>query len=234
MIDQHALRRVVSEYVRTTIGTYSIGEMLYRLTDHAVDVLGCAGAGVSIGDPDGRLRFVAATDEHVARVEEDQAVTQQGPCPEAFTFGKLVAVGDLFHAAGRWPDYAPPAIDHGCQAVLGVPMTIEDAPIGAINLYQTTSHDWSEEELDTGQLLADMGSGYIANLRELASTRQLAQQLQQALDSRLVIEQAKGVLAGHHDIDPNQAFERLRRHARHHQRKAHDVARDIVDGRLDL
>ena len=234
MIDHSALRRAVSEYVTTIVGTYGIGEMLYRLTDHAVEALGIAGAGVSVGDAEGRLRFVAATDEDVSRVEADQIDTQQGPCHEAFASGKLVAVTDLATTADRWPDYAPAAIRHGCQAVLGVPMQLEDLPIGAINLYQHAPHEWSDEELETASLFADMAAGYVANLRELANTRQLAQQLQQALDSRIIIEQAKGALARQHRIDLNQAFERLRRHARSRQRKVHDVARDIVDGRLEL
>lgn len=233
MIDHAALRRAMTEYVRTSLGTYSVGEMLYRLTDQAVEVLGCDGGGVSVGEEE-LLRFVTATDGMIARIEEDQITAEQGPCHSAFQEGKQVAVVDITEQADRWPAYCRTAIGHGCRSVLGVPMAVEDTMIGALNLYRHEPHEWDDEERAVAQLLADMASGYIGNLRALSDSRRLTEQRQRALDSRVIIEQAKGIVATRHDIAMQRAFELLRRHARSQQRHLHEVAREVVEDRLRL
>ena len=234
MVDDHALRRALTQYVRTTLGTYSIGETLYRLTDLVVEVIGCDGAGVSVGDAEGRLRFVTATDAFVVPAEEAQVRTQDGPCYEAFTTAKVVTAEDLAAEGDRWPKYSDTALASGSRAVMGVPMGVEDASIGAVNLYHRRPHIWTDQELEAAGLLSDMAAGYIANLRTLEGSQRLSVQLQQALDSRVVIEQAKGIIAARHELDVATAFQRLRRMARDRQCRIHDVARDVVDQRLEL
>lgn len=233
MVDRDALQHTLLEYVRTTVGAYSIGQMLYRITDQAVEVLGCHGAGVSLGD-EGRLRFVTATDEPVARIEEDQLQTQQGPCHDAFSQDTQVLVDDVATWLREWPDYGQTALREGCQAVMGIPMRVDGTTIGAVNIYNRQPHRWVDEEVEAAQLLADMASGYVTNLRHLSSAQHLASQLRQALDSRVVIEQAKGIVAVQHDIDPSAAFERLRTYARTHRQRVHDVAHEIVERRLEV
>ena len=220
------------EYVTTVVGTYSIGQMLYRLTEQCVEVLGCDGAGVSLGGPQGRLEFVTATNAAVTRVEEQQLQCQQGPCHEAFKSGEQVVVNDLAEMADVWPDYTRNVLEQGCRAAVGVPMSIAGEGVGALNLYRDEPHRWTREELEVGQLLANMGAGYIANLRELTNTRRLVDQLQEALDSRIVLEQAKGLIAARRNMDMGGAFEVLRRMARDRRRRIHDVASDIIEGRL--
>ena len=231
MIDDTALRYAVRDYARRIASNYGLGDGLYSVTDQSLQVLGCDGAGVSVGDPDGRLRFVTATEQAVVRIEEEQAIAQEGPCFEAYETGELVVTPDLAEEP-RWERYRRTALDAGFRAVAGVPMLVEDVRIGAVNLYHAHPHQWAQEELEVAQVLADMASGYIANHRTLAESRRLADQLQKALDSRIVIEQAKGVIAARHHLHIDEAFQHLRAQARSASRKLHDVARETVEEQL--
>jgi GAF domain-containing protein len=233
MADQSALKRAFADYARTLAGPYAIGDVLYRLTDQMVVVLGVDGAGVSLGDTAGTLQFVTATDEPTAQVEQDQVRTGEGPCHDAFRRGEQVTTGDL-EAEPRWPRYGPRALASGMRAAAGIPMRAREQRIGAVNLYSRRPREWSADALADAQLLADMATGYIVNARMLHEQRELADQLQHALDSRVVIEQAKGVLAERHGLDETTAFEVIRRHARSTNQRVHDVARALLEGRLRL
>jgi GAF domain-containing protein len=228
VIDDTALRNAARDYARRIASTYELGDALYSVTDMSLQVLGCDGAGISVGDTDGRLRFVTATEQGVVRIEEEQAIAQEGPCFEAYESGTLVVTTDLAGET-RWERYRDTALEAGFRAVAGVPMLVEDVRIGAMNLYHARPHEWSQEELEVAQVLADMASGYIANHRTLTESRRLADQLQKALDSRVVIEQAKGVLAARHELNIDDAFQRLRERARNAGRRLHDVAREVVE-----
>lgn len=233
MVDEHALVRAFEHYARILLSTYDMTHVLHELTDQVVDVLGIGGAGVCVANDDGRLLFVAATDGNVAVIEEQQVVRQQGPCHQAYRTGESVLVPDLA-ADQRWPAYRELALDRGCLAVAGLPMPVHERRIGALNLYCGDVHAWDDRELQVAQLLANMASGYILNHAELGSSRTLTRQLRKALDSRTVIEQAKGILSGRHGIAPGQAFDRLRTHARSTNTRLNDVCRRVVAGDLDL
>jgi GAF domain-containing protein len=233
MSDQAALFRALAQYAKTVMHDYDIGDLLYQLTDHVVSVLDVSGAGVSIGGPDGRLRFVSATDERVVRLEEQQMHSAEGPCHDAYRTGEQVLVRDLNHMS-QWPSYAPLAVKTGCQAVAGLPLRVGDVNIGALNVYADQPREWTGDDVEAAQLLADLATGYIVNAQRLHESRRLAEQLQLALDSRIVIEQAKGILAERRGVDPEQAFDILRGHARSHNRPLHDVAADIIDRTLRL
>lgn len=235
MTDAARLRALVSEYARTTLGRYEIGDVLYRLTDQSLGLLGVDGTGVSLGDETGTLRFLTATGDTVVRVEEKQVSSQAGPCHEAFRSGEQVVVEDLAKLDhDRWGDYPEFALAQGCVSVAGIPMIIDGRTIGALDVYRTHAGPWADETLEDAQLVADMASGYIVNDRTLAESRVLAQQLQRALDSRIAIEQAKGILAERHGTDVAAAFQLLRSHARAGNERLHAVAEAVVEGRLDL
>jgi GAF domain-containing protein len=233
MVDQSALKRAFADYARTTAGSYEIGEVLYRLTDQVVEVLDIDGAGVSIAEADGTLQFVTASDALTTRAEQHQIDAGEGPCHDAFLSGERVTVPDLARDE-RWPTFRPATLEVGMHAVAGIPMPLGEQRIGALNLYRRTPREWHADALDDAQLLADMATGYVLNTRALHEREQLAEQLQQALDSRVIIEQAKGVIAERHGIATPAAFEKLRRHARSSHEKVHDVARAVVDGRLQV
>ena len=147
--------------------------------------------------------------------------------PEAFRTGALVVVPDLATSC-TWPGYRDAAMGLGARAVAGVPMPVGHARIGALNLYWQEPYDPPKEELEVAQLLADMASGYILNVTARERAETLAARLQHALDSRIVIEQAKGMLVERHGLRPAEAFQRIRIEARSANRRVHDVAREIV------
>jgi GAF domain-containing protein len=233
VVDHDALLGACTDYARTILGRYDVAHVLDRLSEQVTEVLAVPGVGISVGGDNGELRFATASRESVMRVEESQLEVAEGPCHDAWRNGEVVVVNDLSRTS-RWPIYTPVALAAGWKAVAGVPMIVEDQHVGALNRYQDEPHDWTTEELRAAQLLADMATGYIVNARTLTESVELAQQLQHALDSRVVIEQAKGVLAGQHGLDTELAFELLRRHARNRGRKLHDVAREVVEGTLEL
>ena len=146
-------------------------------------------------------------------------------------------IGDMLcrltHEVVTVPDYYGVASANGCQAVLGVPMGVGETSVGALNIYQRRVHPWRDDELEAARLLAEMASWYILNLRRLTTAQQLVGQLQAALDSRVVIEQAKGIVATRRDVDMAVAFDLIRQHARDRDRKLHDVAGEIVSGDLE-
>lgn len=233
MPDQGALVGAFADYARAIARRYDIGEVLYQLTDHVMEVLGVDGAGVCIGNPEGKLRFVTATDERIVHIEERQITASQGPCHEAYVGRQRITCPDL-KADERWPNYTPVALENGCRAVAGIPMSVDGERLGALNLYHFSARPWTPDDLEIAQLLADMATGYVINARTLTENERLADQLRHALESRVVIEQAKGVVAERHGIDPAAAFEAIRRHARGSNLKVHAVARGIVEGSLHV
>lgn len=233
MVDQHGLLEVLSSFARTLVRSYDVGEVLYHLSDSVVQVLGATGGGVSLGAPDGTLRFVTATDDASTRAEILQDEFQEGPCNTAFSTGARVLVRDLKEEE-RWSAFTPGALGVGFRSVAGIPMSYEDRVLGALNIYFDRPFDWPDEDVEAAQLLADVATGYVRNLRQLDESRRLSEQLQHALDSRVVIEQAKGILAERIGLDVADAFQLLRSYARSNGRRLHDVARDVIAGRLQL
>lgn len=233
MIDEHALRHAFSDFAEALLQRYDIGHVLYRLTDQAVDVLGVQGAGVSLREGPDTLQFVAATDDRASRVEIAQVDARDGPCYEAFRSGHVITVADL-DGDQRWPRFRDAALEQGYRSVMGIPMPVSTQRIGALDLYRTAPGEWSPEEHDVAQLLANVASGYVFNWRSLHEQETLAGQLQHALDSRVIIEQAKGVLAERHGVDAGTAFQVLRKHSRSTSNPLHDVARQVVAGELRL
>lgn len=231
-VDHGALRRVMSDYAAALVdGDYDVAEVLYQLSDQCVTVLAIAGAGVSLRNAGGELEFVTATDGRASRMETEQVGLGDGPCFHAFRTGQVIAVGDL-ETDDRWPDHHTIATAVGYRGVMGVPMPAGRAPIGALNLYDSEPREWSPEDVEVAELLANMAAGYVLMARSIADSRTLTEQLQHALDSRIVVEQAKGMLAARLGVDVNEAFEQLRSHARATRQRVRDVARSVVEGQM--
>jgi transcriptional regulator with GAF, ATPase, and Fis domain len=228
MADEKLLSAALSEFARTLVKRFAISDVLDDLAQRVTLVLGIAGAGVSLREGD-RLRFVTAVDERTTNLERIQEREQAGPCIDAWRSGEVVTVADLRATAGAWRAYGQAARAAGIVAVAGVPMSVERTVIGALDLYDARVNEWDRDDLAAARVLADMATSYVVNASELDRQRRTTEQLQEALDSRIVIEQAKGIIAAERGVSVDEAFEVLRRHARSRNTHLRAVADAVVN-----
>ena len=227
------LMEVLKSFARTLVHEYSISELLDKLCKEINAVLEVDGAGVMLEDEQGALRFVAASDDLIRSIEALQIELGEGPCLQAYQTGRQVLVNDL-SVDTEFPAFGPRAQAAGMAAVHSFPLIADGTVVGALNVYAAQPSALDEPGSEAGQLLADVATTYILNARTLAESHKLAGQLQQALDSRVVIEQAKGKLSEQLGVSVTEAFEVMRRHARSNGRRLHDVAVEVVAGTLRL
>lgn len=166
-------------------------------------------------------------------IERAQERQQQGPCVEAFRSGEVQAVSRI-DQLDNWPDYKETAAEFGFISVVGLPLAVAGRRVGSLNVYDTRERDWSDHDLRAARVLADMATTYILRAGELAEARELSDQLQHALQSRIVIEQAKGMLARDHDVSVDRAFELLRKMSRERSTPLRTVADAVVSLGLRL
>jgi GAF domain-containing protein len=223
---------VLRRFAATMARGFEIDDVLQQVTDNAMSVLGAVGAGVSVAAPGDRLRFVTATSERITAVERVQDEHQAGVCMEAFRSGKTIAVSSLSQL--QWPHYRAAIQDAGLGAGVGLPLSVADRRIGSLNVYDVEGREWSDDDLSAARVLADVSSAYLVRAGELAEARQMSAQLQHALDSRVMIEQAKGMLSRDHRIPVDEAFELLRDHARAGNVGLREVAERVVHHGLRL
>src|SRR6185436_17575961 len=216
----------------TLVDDFDVVDFLHELTVRCAQVLGVTAAGVLLTDQRGALRVVAASTEQTRLLELLQSQTDQGPCPECFHTGRPVAVADLSTptAAGRWPRFVAQARQVGFASVHALPMRLRTDIIGALNLFGTQPGALDEDTLRLAQALADVATIGLLQARAIRQRDTLAEQLQIALNSRVVIEQAKGVIAERRRLDMDQSFTLLRGTARTSNRQLSDLARAVVDG----
>ena len=212
---------------RRLLSPYDVDTVLRELMERLRDVLGLDGAGVALSQ-NGRLEFTTAIPERLAKLEKTQIEHQSGPCMDAFRFGQVVAVTDLENQRDRWPKYCDVAGRLGVVSVAGIPMRLSGNAFGALNLYGAGSRAWPDDDLAAAMVMADMATNYLVNASNLRQQEQLNEQLQHALDSKAIIEQAKGIVANEHDSTIDQAFSRIRTHARNHHVSIRSVAEAIV------
>jgi GAF domain-containing protein len=228
-MDAHLLSGTFVELTDTMIADFDIIDFLHVLVSRSVELLEVSAAGLLLADPRGDLRVVATSDEATRLLELFQLQSNQGPCLDCFRSGQPVAATDL-SADPRWPRFAAAAGEAGFSAVQALPMRLRDQVIGALNLFRVTPGAFDPEVVPVGQALADVATIGLLNERSMRRTDILNEQLQTALNSRVVIEQAKGKLAERLGIDVNQAFTLLRTQARDQNQRLSDLARAFVDG----
>ena len=232
---EQQLARAFVEFSDTLVGDYDVLDFLVRLCERSAEVLEVGAAGALLTDGGGRLGLVAASTEAVKVLETLQMQRREGPCVDAWRRGERVVVADLRRGPSRrWPVFTPQALAAGVVAVCAFPMRLRGDRIGALNMFQAAPGAFDEAALAAGQALADVATIAILQARAVEDAARLAGQLEHALESRVAIEQAKGVLAERLGIDPDAAFTRLRRHARVHGLRLTDLARRVVDGSLTL
>ena len=218
------------ELADTLVADFDVVDFLHGLADRAVQLLDVDAAGLMLTDQRGSLRVIASSSEQARLVELFQLQHDQGPCLECFQTGVPVAEPDLAAASRRWPSFAPAAMEAGFASVQALPMRLRDEVIGAMNLFTQTPGRLDETGLRVGQALADVATIGLLQERNLRHQEVLAEQLQGALNSRVVIEQAKGVLAERLSLDMGQAFEQLRGQARLQNRRLTELAGTVADG----
>lgn len=229
-------QRIIETFVEladTMVDDFDVIEFLHRLTQRCVDLLDCAEAGVLLADAAGRLLVMASSSERSDALELMQSENSEGPCFECYHRGRPVFSHDLSEDHGRWPTFAPAASQRGFRSVQTVPMRVRSETIGALNLFRAQPGAISERDLPLAQGMADIAAVALLQERTLRESHGLVEQLQGALTSRVVIEQAKGVLAHHAKISLDAAFTRMRDYARTHNRRLSDIAAEVADGRLD-
>jgi GAF domain-containing protein len=209
---------------------YSAGnldEALRRIVDATHALFAVDGAGLMLIDPDQFLRNVAVSDERVDHLEELQIEHRQGPCVDAFEGKTLIDAVDLADE-DRWPLFCPAAVSRGLRAVLASPIPYNQHAIGVVVVFSVSVRPWSPEGELALACFTDLAALTIANTMQSHERGQLAEQLQRALDARVVIEQAKGVLAARDGLSEREAFERMRQQARRERRRVIDVAADVM------
>jgi transcriptional regulator with GAF, ATPase, and Fis domain len=223
------LSDVFIELADTLVDDFDLLEFLHTLTERCVELLGVTAAGLMLTDGAGKLQVVAASSERTRLLELLQLQTDEGPCVDCFRAGTAVSVRNL-PTAGRWPRFAAAASGVGFAAVHALPMKLRSDVIGALNLFETEPGPLDTEKLRVGQSLADIATVGLMQQRAIHARDVLTEQLQAALNSRVLIEQAKGLLAERLQIDVEQAFTILRRAARNSNRRLSDLAQALVDG----
>jgi GAF domain-containing protein len=217
----------------TLIDDFDIIDFLQVLAARCVELLDVAAAGIMLADQGGSLMTVAACDERARLLELFEIQNDEGPCRDCYRLGAAVVNVDLDGARERWPLFTPQAIAGGFRSANALPLRLRSQVVGSLNLFHANPGGLGNAELRLAQALADTAAIGIVQQRTIRRSEALAGQLQLALTSRIVIEQAKGVLAERLQISPDDAFGVLRGAARSRNRLLSELARDVTDGSAD-
>ena len=226
-VSAEGLRQALDQLADLRTTPVTVEEALDRVVEAADALFGVDGTTLMLVDRDQVLRNLAASDLRAALLEELQAEHGEGPCVDAFDDKQPVSADDLAREA-RWPAFAPDAARRHLLAVLASPIPYSEQAVGVVAVFAAEPHPWTEAEQEAIVAFTELVALLILNAMEASERGKLAGELQLALSSRVVIEQAKGVLVGRHGLTTRQAFERLRRQARDQRRPLPEVARAVV------
>ncbi|HWE54852.1 MAG TPA: GAF and ANTAR domain-containing protein [Acidimicrobiales bacterium] len=232
MAREELLARTFIELADTLVDDFDIIEVSQRLMESCVELFDASAAGLLISDTSGRLRVIASSSEQLRTVELFELQASEGPCLECFLSGQPVINMDLSVAGSRWERFGPVALGAGFRSVHALPVRLRQEVVGALNLFRTTAGPIEPFDVAAAQALADATAIAIVQQRTLTDSRLLASQLSAALESRVVIEQAKGMVAERTGLTIGDAFIRLRAYARANNERLTAVCRSIVEGRI--
>jgi GAF domain-containing protein len=229
MYDHSVFLQTLSRFAAILPAHYDLQEALSELTESVTSVLGHCGSWVTMAD-DGRLHFVTSVSEASVALDRDHAQLHPFPCPcrDAYSTGDVIRVTDVRQESARWPQFSASATRLSIAGVAAIPMRLADQIIGSLNLYSPEPREWSDEDMAVAGVLAAVATSYVVNVSKLRQQEQLSEQLQQALESRVIIEQAKGITAEQNSVTVDQAYQRIRRHARNNNASLRVVAEAIV------
>lgn len=221
------------EIVDTLVDDFDVIDVLTQLTSRSVELLEAAAAGILLADPDGQLRVIGASTEQIGLLELFQIQNDQGPCLDCYHTGNVVASADL-GAESAWPQFAAESVRAGFPSVCAVPLRLKDLVLGCLNLFMSEPVSLSSAEIALAQALADVAS--IAIVQDQATREAAIREghLQHALNSRISIEQAKGMISERGRVDMDEAFNRMRAYACNHNRGLTEVAESLVAGTVNI
>jgi GAF domain-containing protein len=228
------LSKTFVQLADSLVDEFDIIELLTLLSHRCVELFDAGAAGILLGDQRGTLQVVAASSEQARLLELFQLQNDEGPCLECFSTGEAVVSGDL-SISDKWPLFRVEAQAAGYGAVQAFPLRLRDVVIGTLNIFMESMESQAiltDEDLELCQALADVATIAILQNQAAAEAQTVNGQLQRALDSRIAIEQAKGILAERSHIDMAQAFAELRHFARNNNRRLSEVAAAVVMGKL--
>ena len=233
MTRETSIVQALVEIADNLVDTFDVVDVLTRLADQCVNVLGVSAAGVMLVSPEGDLRLVASSSETMRVVELFELQAQEGPCLDAFRTGEQVDHEILRAGSGRWPRLSIVAVEAGFQSAIALPLRLRDRTIGALNLFSVGETPMDEDDVMVARAFADLAAISIVQHRGATEAQLVNEQLSGALESRVLIEQAKGVIFERANVDMAEAFSRLRDYARSHRLLLTDVAQAAIDGSLD-
>ncbi len=234
MTPEHSLQRQVSLAQRfvaladTLVDDYDVVEVLDGLMSTCLELLDVDEAGLLLNDAQGNLQRVASSSEEARLLELLQVQAREGPCFEAVQTGQLIMVEDLALTRSRWPTFAERAVADGFNSVYAFPLRLRDATIGGLNLFGRSQATLDEESRVIAKALADIATIGILQQRSIHRTSLLAENLQRALNTRIVVEQAKGILSERGGMPMGETFDLLRSYARSHNLKLSALAHSVV------
>lgn len=226
------LARTFVDVSDTLVLDFDVLDFLAVLAGRCVELLGVSEAGLMLADREGVLRVAASSSHKMNLLELFELQHDDGPCVDCFRSKAPIREDDLHDAVSRWPRFAPEAIAAGFTSVYALPMRLRHQVIGSLNLLRADPGVLDSDDLLVAQALADVATIGILQHRAASESRLIAEQLQYALNSRVVIEQAKGVLSAHAGLEMDDAFATMRRYARNHNERLSDVAQAIAQGSL--
>ena len=232
MTREQRLSATFVELADSLVEDFDVVDLMVLLTERSVELLDASAAGLLLADPAGRLNLIAATSDATEKVELFQVQSEEGPCSDCFRTGLPVSTNDLRDEGDRWPRFAPVAAAAGFRGANAFPLRLRGQILGALNLFRTQPVGLSESDAAAAQALADVATIALLQSRAITDSHIVAEQLQQALTSRIAIEQAKGIIAERLGCDMDEAFQNLRGHARNSGRRLAVVAQEVVTGTL--
>ncbi|MBP1134423.1 GAF domain-containing protein [Arthrobacter sp. PvP023] len=229
--------RVSAAFVKiadTLVADYDVFDLLHTLVEESVGILDAAAAGLVLVDPAGDLQVMASTSEESQLVEVLQLESGAGPCVDCYRTGAVVAVDDIAADGSRWPLFQESALAQGFRSLHAVPMRLRSRTIGAMNLFGRETGPLSADDAAIAQAFADVATITLLQERAARESAIINEQLQRALNSRIQIEQAKGVISHTANVDMNRAFSMLRDYARAHNQTIYDTAAEVIGRKITL